>query len=388
DGVSTIVTISIYMPAIIWLINSIKNKTVGVNLKEPIFLALIGLSLSGLVSSAVNYGFVDAIILFKKTYLKMLIIYLIVVYGCSTLSRLERVAFVMAASGVIYMLAAFYAVAKDLVTTGYIDYFDIRYYATVLLFYSPFIFLQVLNHKGRVKTAWVAAVIGVAVVLVMTGVRTSWVAFFVILGFWATLTKKTITLSMAVKTVSVIFLITIIIFISFPSQYKLVRGHLFQTTQLTLRFEAWRNFVDMATTKLYLGYGQDDEVMALRYSEYFSTVNGRLPSKTEPMEPTSPHNQFIKMFYQQGGIGMLLYAVVLLCLYVRLGIIMYHKRHASIYLIALCLVLSITGEYFIRIMFEDRSLIPYSLLIGMVGALTNINTVYDNTKYEHNISSS
>jgi O-antigen ligase len=135
---------------------------------------------------------------------------------------------------------------------------------------------------------------------------------------------------------------------------------------MSLRFEAWEMFLRMSREKFIFGHGLDDAVMSEHYRVFYKSLRGVYPLEGE--QPTTPHNQFIKILYQQGIIGFIAYLLMFSILIYRVVERFYTIGSIKFSFIGIAIVSAVIGEYVIRCMSEDRSLIPLGILIGMAGA--------------------
>jgi len=106
-----------------------------------------------------------------------------------------------------------------------------------------------------------------------------------------------------------------------------------------------------------------------QFREEFKRVRGEYPA--EGIQPTTPHNQFIKILYQQGIVGLMLYCALFIVLIHRTVKTFRMHREGSPLFIGIAVLSAILGEYVIRCLTEDRSLIPLGFLLGMAGAYLN-----------------
>ncbi|KJR40860.1 O-antigen ligase-like protein [Candidatus Magnetoovum chiemensis] len=367
---STVKSFAFYLPLGFWILWAFYRQELGFNWKEPVFICLNVLSLSGMLSCFANMDYISAIIMFKKSYLKLIALYAVISTIFFDIDRLKRLTNIMAYVGVLYLISAFIYILKSLIELGSIDYMAVRYYATILLYFIPFIFYKYVNAEDVRKRYWLIASTLSVLALFIISVRGSLLGLAGVAAVWMWFMKDSFSIrrTIIVRIVPVFISLVIIVFLVFPSQYHLVKGHLFAMIQISLRLEVWSNFLLMSKERLIIGRGLDDDAMVHDYNEYFYSINKRYPSVTEPLDPTSPHNQFIKILYQQGIVGFLSYLALIFLIIYRVGARIGRfntKRYSTI---GITLVSALVGEFVIRTLFEDRSLLHFGVLTAMAGA--------------------
>ena len=367
----TVREIGLYAPPSIWLINCTLEKRFDIELKSPLFVLLVLLSISALISTIGSTNLLDALHLVKGEYLKMILLFIAIPAAFPTNERLGRFARFLSLSGIAYLFFGAYRISGDLIKTGVIQYMKTRDYATIIMFFLPFIIFRSIESRGFKRALWIALVLAGIAEIIVIGVRGSWIALFVVLCVWAYFIMRAYAkqLFSAIKVLSTLLLaitsVAVIFFIAFPAQYNFIKKHTSQKIQLSLRFETWKGFLAMSKDSLLLGRGIDDNAMKERYKKFYESTHGNPPEDI----PITPHNQFIKILYQQGILGLGLYALLLTIL-----VFVIWKRFPALMLknngamLGIAITTSVIGEYIIRCMSEDRSLIPLGVLIGMAGA--------------------
>ncbi|HWR89590.1 MAG TPA: O-antigen ligase family protein [Dissulfurispiraceae bacterium] len=363
----TIREAGLYLPPVLWLIRCGLRRTIDLNWREPLFVCLIALSVSGLLSSFLAHGVWQALFLFKREYLKMILLYCVISTVFTPVRRLESLCRFLAFAGLPYLLYAAYTLTVNLVQTGTTVYLETRYFATIIIFFLPFFLLQGTTAPMGRWMVWKIPVVVSFIELIVIGVRGSWLAAATILAIWRLSWKNPRhrwSGRRAIIAVVVVLLGVIVVFLLFPSQFQLIREHTFAVIQMSLRLEGWEVFVAMALDQPLFGHGLDDTSMSARFKEVYREMKG---TEVPPLVPTTPHSQFLKIFYQQGLSGLLLYLSLILLFVWRLISTAARRTGASLGIVA-ALIAGCLGEYALHCLIEDRSLIPLGVLLGMAGA--------------------
>jgi len=364
--------IGLYLPAFLWLFQGITRGKFELVWREPLCIGILALFLSAVVASFSSTTPLNSLLLLKKEYLKILLLYLVISTTFVQSEKLKRLAFFIALVGIVYLIAGFYRIGADLIKAGAINYDETRYYATVFLFFFSFFLLQNICTKGLKRVLWTIAVIGSTAGILLIGVRGSWLALFGTVCLWIYFLKERSKNIITVLKVGIpaILVVIISVFILFPGQFKMIREHTTQKVQMSLRLETWNIFLIMAKDRLLIGHGIDDGAMRDRFHEEFRRLRGEEPA--EETQPTTPHNQFIKMLYQQGIVGLMLYCALFVVFVYRTVNTFHMRREGSPRFVGIAVLSAIIGEYVIRCLTEDRSLIPLGFLLGMAGAYVNL----------------
>jgi O-antigen ligase len=361
--------IGIFLPASLWLLGCFINKQCYLRWKEPLFLIILFLSLSALISSLLSPDSLRSLSFFKKEYLKVILLYIVISATFSQGDKLQKISFFLAMTGVLYLFLGGYKILTDLLYTKSIQYEETRYYATIFLFFLSFMILQSKKSKNVQNVLWKLPIIGSILGIIVIGVRGSWLGLVGVFGTWAVLSRKKRKKDPAIfkKIIPVVILIMglMIVFFLFPGQYNLIKEHTQNSLQLTLRFEAWHLFMQMSQERFFFGHGLDDDNMSEHYREFYRETKGEsLPA----VKPVTPHNQFLKIFYQQGIVGLISYMALFFILYVRsIKGLSFHGLDQTAFIIV-AVIAAVTGEYVIRCLSEDRSLVQLGVLLGVAGA--------------------
>lgn len=364
--------IGLYLPAFLWLLQGILKKKFDLEWREPLFIALIALVLSAVVSSLLSPSPLQSFHFFKKEYLKVILLYVVISSTFVHRERLKRFALLLAFTGVMYLVAGYTRIATDLFRAGIIQYEETRYYATVFLYFFPFILLQTLEGRKLKKALWTIPLLATLAGILVIGVRGSWLGVFGIACIWVYFRRgKTGNILTILKTgTPVIIAVVLAVFVLFPGQYRVMKEHTLQKVQMSLRAETWNIFLTMSQERLFTGHGLDDAAMTEHYREFYKGLKGAYP--LEGFNPTTPHNQFIKILYQQGVAGLLFYTGLLGILFFGIIKTFLRNRERDYAFVGIAVIAAVFGEYVIRCLTEDRSLVPLSLLLGMAGAYMNL----------------
>ncbi|MBF0344426.1 MAG: O-antigen ligase family protein [Nitrospirae bacterium] len=368
-ALGTIKAIAFYVPASLWTIRLILKKEAGFQWKDPLFILILLLTLSAIVSSLFSVNQAASLISVKKSYLKVVFLYCIIATIFSDSTVLKRLSFVMACAGIAYVVFTFFELGRYLIKEGRIDYLKIRYFSTIMLFFFPFVFLRYIEGQGRKRVLWGIPTLASVIGLVVISVRASWLAMIVVVAIWMyflrTLFFKRFNI---VPTTLIVTGLLIVTFLLFPSQYRLIRGHMSETIQMTLRFAQWNVVLSMSKESLIYGHGFNERDATANYLKTFNQLYGRYPTK---IEPTTAHNQLLTILYQHGIIGLVLYAYMIWLALSKLFKRIISDGISSGSYVGIAIFSAIVGEYVLRTMFEDRNLIPLGVLLGMTGAFTS-----------------
>ena len=363
--------IGLYLPAFLWLLQGILKKKIDLEWREPLFIALIVFVLSAVVSSLLSPSPWHSFHFLKKEHLKVILLYIVISTTFASPANLKRLALFLAVTGVVYLIAGYTRIASDLLRAGAIHYDDTRYYATIFLFFLPFVILRTLDGSRLRRALWTIPLLATVAGILIIGVRGSWLGVFGIACIWIFFRRgKTGNISTILKIgTPVIIAVVLAVFLLFPGQYNIIKEHTLQKVQMSLRLETWNTFLLMSRERFLAGHGLDDSAMSEEYRESYKSLKGVYP--VEGHNPTTPHNQFIKILYQQGVAGLLLYAALLVILFWRTTKIFLRNRERDCAFVGIAVIAAVLGEYVIRCLTEDRSLVPLSLLLGIAGAYLN-----------------
>ncbi|MBF0564720.1 MAG: O-antigen ligase family protein [Nitrospirae bacterium] len=362
----TIKAIAFYLPAGLWALRLLFKKEMGFNWKDPLFLLIMLFFVSALVSALMGEQYLHSLKVLKKEHLKLLLLYCTICSVFYEPGRLKRFAYIMAVVGVVYLAYAYFDVGRYLIKHGFSDYLEVRYFATILLFFFPFILMRYMDSKWMAKILFFFPLFATIAGLFILGVRASWIGLVVILVLWGTLSGE--YFFNRLKPLVLIIVATLMVlstFLIFPSQYKIIKKHTMETIQMQQRLTLWDTFSKISLEKPLYGHGLDDNDMAGNYLKSYTPLTGHVHGKEEP---SSPHDQFLKIFYQQGLIGLIIYSLIILITIGRLIYAIIKHQEASVKFLGLAILSSLVGEYLIRTIFEDRSLIPLGVILGMAGA--------------------
>jgi O-antigen ligase len=364
--------IGLYLPAFLWLLQGILKKKFDLEWREPLFIALIALVVSAVVSSLLSPSPWHSFTFLKKEHLKVSLLYIVISTTFASPGNLKRLALFLAVTGVVYLIAGYTRIASDLLRAGTIHYDDTRYYATIFLFFLPFVILQTLDGSRLRRALWTIPLLATLAGILVIGVRGSWLGVFGIACIWVYFRRgKTGNILTILKIgTPVIIAVVLAVFVLFPGQYRVMKEHTLQKVQMSLRAETWNIFLAMSRERLFTGHGLDDSAMSEEYRESYKSRKGAYP--VEGHNPTTPHNQFIKILYQQGVAGLLFYTGVLVILFSGIIKTFLRNRERDYAFVGIAVMAAVLGEYVIRCLTEDRSLVPLSLLLGMAGAYMNL----------------
>ncbi|KJU84436.1 O-antigen ligase-like protein [Candidatus Magnetobacterium bavaricum] len=365
----TFKALAFYIAAFLWLIRLMIKQEAGFRWNDPLFICLLLLTLSAVVSSVLNANQVSSLVVVKKSYVKVVLLYCLIVTAFSDTTRLKRLALVMASTAVVYVIVAFYEIAGYLIREGRIHYLDIRYFATIILYFFPFVLLQYIESQGRKRMPWIVTTVASVIALIIISVRASWLAIAGVFVIWMYFLRGMFfkRVNLITTAAAVIFLVTVACFM-FPSQYSLIKGHMQETVQMSHRFAQWQVFVLMSSQRLLYGHGLNQDDATEHYRQTFSHLYGRFPNKEER---TTAHNQLLTILYQHGIVGLVVYIAAIWLALTRLYRRIIAEGTGNDSHVGIAVFATIVGEYVLRTIFEDRNIIPLGFLIGMTGAFTS-----------------
>ncbi len=365
----TVRELALYVPALLLISRALLLHTPGFAWRTPLFAVLVLFVVSGILSSFQSSDVTSSLAALKKDHLKLLILYAVIATAFSREGPFIRLGLAFSLAGLAYLAVGGYRIAGDLASKGQIDYLEVRYFATVYLYFLPALFVQVLAPGNRFRPLWATGCVGMLSAIVLIGVRGVWVSLAGAALLWAFAVRHHLRTLLRPRllaiSLSLAALVVLLAFILFPSQFLLLRGHTFEKLQMSLRLETWETFVSLSLQRPLLGHGLDDQAMSRHYHETFTREKGAAPTE---INPTTPHNQFVKIFYTQGFVGLVLY-IALLILALRALYRAFRRGPpgaASLFPLAAASV--VLAEYVLHCLFEDRSLTPLAVLIGVAGA--------------------
>jgi O-antigen ligase len=365
----TLRELGLYIPAILWLSRAFILRTPGFTWRTPLFAVLALFCVSGILSSFRAPDLSSSLMALKKDHLKLLVLYAVIATAFAKESTLARLGRVLAVAALVYLVIGGYRIGEDLAIKGRIDYMEVRHYATVYLYLLPPLFVQVIGSAGWLRPLWVTGCIGLMSAMTLISVRGVWMSLAGAAALWIFATRDRLRAALSLRALSVFVLATaLVVFLAlilFPSQFQLIRGHAFERLQMSLRLDAWGTFLSLCLQRPLLGHGLDDQAMSHHYREAFVRERGSAP---KPEDPTTPHNQYIKVFYQQGLLGLLPYLVLLGLTFKSLYRAFQSGPPGTASLLPLALASIVLAEYVLHCLFEDRSLTPLGVLIGAAGS--------------------
>jgi O-antigen ligase len=365
----TLRELGLYIPALLWLLKAVIRRTPSFAWRTPLFAVLVLFCISAVLSSLQSPDMVSSLAALKREHLKLLILYAVIATVFADKDALSRFGRVFAVAALVYLAVGSYRIGEDLTAQGRIDYMQVRYYASVYLYLLPPLFVQALDSASLLRPLWAAGCIGMVSAMVLISVRGVWLSLAGAAALWVFAARDRFRGIFSLRSLTVFVLVTVLLvllaLVLFPSQFSLIRGHTFESLQMSLRLDTWDIFLALSFQRPLLGHGLDDQAMSRHYHEAFSKRRGAAPAI---LNPTTPHNQFIKILYQQGLLGLLLY-LALLALGLKTLYRAFRKSPLDgASLVPLAFASVILAEYVMHCFFEDRSLTPLAVLIGVAGA--------------------
>ncbi len=362
-------SIGLYLPPVAFIARSYLKKDWSIDWKNSLFLTVVLLCLSAIVSSLLSTEILASLDIFRKTYIKLFLIFFIVTIIFNSFSSLNKLLTLLASISFFFTVFMFYDyVTKALTNNGAIIYNNVRAYNYILPYLLPFVPFKLLSSRTKQEKILWAVVLSAGIpALLLTGFRGGWFSMFVsiiIWGIWLLSHKgyKPILLTLAGS-----FILTSAVFMVLPASHITKRIH--QGIGTTGRYEwRWKAYMQIFNeaplVNKITGWGLTKKKMNEKYNEWYKAQTGDYPSKSWPR---NPHDHFLTLLFKQGIIGIFFY--ISLMSISAISIIMAHKKdiplkHKAMGIAILC---PLIGEYLVHALVEDMRFMPLGFLLGMTG---------------------
>lgn len=369
--------IGLYVPAFALVVRVWITRQISSGWKEPLLILIVMLCISAALSSLFAEEPLASLNELKKTYLKVLIIFLVTVTVFNRVGPLKRMLFLLSALALFFTVMTFYDyLTKAITGDGHITYDNVRVYSEILPFLLPFVPFSILTARRAVfKIFWALTLcVGVSALL-LTGFRGGWLSMSVSLliwGVWELKRRVSVRplLILLGALVSAAVILTVL-----PSSHIVKR--LQEGISTTGRYEwRWKAYIQMynefpIVNKL-LGKGLPKEIMFEAYSAWYMQKTGSYPDTDMRVWPRNPHNNYLALLFRQGIIGLILF-VTLIITSIRLITTAVKKQSTLEYkAIGVAILCPLVGEYVVRSLVEDMRFMPLGLLLGLAGSYLSL----------------
>jgi len=369
-------SIGIYIPPVMLAVRAYLVKELPFNSRNPLLILVIALCLSAILSSIFAPAPLDSFKWFKKTYLKLFLVFIVVEYIFKHPDLLRKLGILFSILGVLFTIFTFYDYAtKAILPNGNVDYGGtIRKYINPLEVFLPFIpFAFISTNRRLIKGFWAIILFAGLIAVLLTGARGGWVSIGVSLTIWIAgycyIRGKRITsfIPYAAGIIIGIFLILNII----PSSH--IFSKINQGFDTSSRLEvvwpaAIDNYSKLSFTHKIIGNGLSKTTYLNDFREWYLQKYG---SYLTPEATLPPHNIYLYALYKQGIIGLfLLLALIIVSLkYMLLRLTGKHSLQMKFF--GLSILSCLVGSYVIHGLVEDVYFLQFTLIISVVGAFLN-----------------
>jgi O-antigen ligase len=370
-----------YVPPLALVIRIYLTRVPPFNWKTPLFLCVVALCTSAILSAAVSDETVPFLIWIKKRYLKAFLIFVVVTAAFKERNTLKKLLLLLSIISLPFIVMTYNDyITKALSENGVILFDKVRDYNSILSFLLPLIPFAYLTAKSRMlKAFWALSLCIGFTALLLTGFRTGWVSFIVSMAVWAAWfstkrSKKSIVLAIAG------FLLIGFIALSFlPSSHIVMR--IKQGFSTTERYEwIWKPYISMygefPVTDKVLGKGMADETMYNYHSLYRDTLDYDHNKNV----PLSPHNQYLNILFRQGMLGLALYMILIAIFLMSMITVIRQRISFEDKAMGIAILALFVGQYIVSGLVSDLRFMPMGLTLGMAGAyLQNKKDSNDNS---------
>jgi O-antigen ligase len=364
--------LGVYIPPVALICSSYLTRQQPFACKDPLFLAVVILCTSAIISAALSDETLSFLVWIKKRYLKAFLIFIVVSAVFKERGMLKKLIILLSILSPIFIAMTFYDyITKALAENGGILFDNVRDYNSILAFLLPIIPFALLTTRSKIlKIFWILSLCIGFTALLLTGFRTGWISFIVSMMVWAVWFSATGFKKSIIVVIAGLVLTTFIVLSLLPSSH--INMRIKQGLSTTYRYEwIWKPYIRMYSEfplkNKVLGKGMTDESMY----EYHSLYRKTIYNFPEGYIPLSPHNQYINILFRQGILGLALY-INLIILYVLLLIKAIRKSHLLEYkAMGMAILCPFVGGYIVHGLVGDLRFMPLGLLVGMAGAYLN-----------------
>lgn len=372
-------SIGLYAPPVILAVRVYLTKQSPFDWKNPIFLCVVALCLSGIAASFFAPSLTESFNWFKRTYLKLLLLFIVISFVFRKPALLIRLSFLFTVLLFLFSLMTFYDyMTEAILAEGAINWQPaVRKYISPLETFIPFVPLFILISKSKsIKALWVIVLIMGIVAALITGARGGWISIGVSLFLWgilySRLTKKRIAAVIPYIIGAAITIFLLLTIVRVPHIMEKVRQGFDTSNRASVIWKAAvGNYNKLSALHKLIGNGLDQKTYLKDFSEWHNRRYGYYPSKENIY---TPHNFYLYTLYKQGIIGLLiLLALIFTCIKEILFRITSRNDIAKP-LLGISILSAFVGSFIIHGFVEDqRFLHVFGLLLCIIGAYTNDN---------------
>ena len=367
-------TIGLYIPPIALIIRSYLTQKSPFDMNDPLLLSLIALCLSAIASSLISNEPLLSINEFKKTYLKVFIMFSVIKITFGKIETLKKLIILLSLLSAFFAAMTYYDyITKALTDNGRIIYNSVRQYNSILSFLLPFVPFALISTKDSVqKILWAFTLFTGITALLLTGFRGGWVSILVSMLVWSiwSLRRKW---SKAFLLILGGTLVTVtIILILLPSSH--IRKNLWKGISTTGRYEwRWTAYVQIyegsAIENKLFGKGLTREKMYESYNIWYRQKTGHYPPKNFFR---NPHSTYLSILFKQGLSGLIFY-ISLISIYL-ISVIRAIRKTGDLEqkAMGIAILCPFLGEYIVHALVEDLRFMPLGLILGLAGGYLNL----------------
>ena len=367
-------TIGLYIPPIALIIRSYLVRQKPFDWNDPLFLSISALCFSAIVSSLMANDPLLSMSEVKKTYLKIFLMFIVIKATFGVTTPVRRIVVLLSVLSVFFIAMTYYDyVTKAIANDGRILYDFVRKYNSILAYLLPFIPYVVINTKNKSrKLLWILALsLGLAALL-LTGFRGGWVSISVSMLIWSIWSLR-IKWSKAFLLIVGGTIITISIILTLlPSSH--IKTRLQSGFSTTHRSEwGWKGYAqiyyEFPIMNKILGKGLSKEEMYTAFDEWYRQDKGDYPTQDIP---PNPHNLYLSILFKQGLLGFILYINLIVVTLTTMINAIKKNRILEDRAMGIAILCPFIGEFLVHSLVEDMRLMPLGLILGLVGAYSNL----------------
>ncbi len=382
-------SIGLYLPPVILVAKCIIDRKVYLNYKNPIFISLLALCLSAIISSFFATSLIESLHWFKRTYLKVFFIFTVIAYAFNEKNKLSRLIVLFAFLTILFTFFTFYDFFTKAINGNHVVFDRLRPYGISLPFFLPFVpYAIVYSKKNIFKIFWIFTIITASAAIMLTGFRGAWFSGAISLtiwGIWYVIKRKSKTLFFALLISISILLIAL--YTILPIGYVKMRIHMGLSShgRYEWRWKAYyQMFYSFPVINKIFGKGLTKKEMYSEYNIWYKQKTGQYPSHNWAR---NPHNNYLSFLYKQGIIGLVLYiSLLIITIYMILRKIKL-STNLEVKAMGIAILCPLISEYSIRAIVEDMRFMPLGVLLGLAVAYFNMEVKQQN-EFKDYLSSS
>ncbi len=363
-------SIGLYLPPIALVAMAHIKKGWDIDWKNPLFLITILFCLSAILSSLLSPEIGASLHFFKRTYVKLFLIFLVVATAFDSFSSMRRLLTLFAALALFFTVLTYYDyVTKALTGNGTVIYNNVRAYNCILAYLLPFIPYKLLTSRTKQeKILWVVGLSAGIPALLLTGFRGGWVSMFVSIVIWGVwlVSRRGYRPLLFILAGTVILTSFVLTTLPAPQITKRIHQGISTTGRYEWHWKAYaRIFNDAPLIRKIAGWGLTKKIMIKKYKEWYKAKTGKYPPKNYPL---NPHDHFLTLLFKQGIIGLFLYLCLIFVFAGSMVRAINNKDISSAQkAMGIAILCPFIGEYVVHALVEDMRFMPLGFLLGMAG---------------------